>query len=528
MAVKGAEGPFGTGFSGGDRALAIVAERVSKRYPTHPVNLFPPVTSVFDRDLNPFRRKRSSDDEEATSEQPEASAEGDARRPRPRPTATQPDSDLDFEDDDLDDEEEDDELMDEGGGGRRTPWEPGEMFWALKDISFRVPRGAALGVLGGPGSGKSTLIGILGGRTFPTEGRVLVRDPVAPVPAGLARAIALTGKGTFDFDVVLAARLVGLAPQLVKPHRAEIEAMAAPLRTEEGEPAPGALLRLAIATAVVVPASVLLIEDSPGIDEAFMEEIAQRIPDRLRDGSSLVLASRKPELISRLCDEAISLSDGEIAESGNGKGVAQGYVTAAGSGGRSANGSSAGRRSGRLAPSRHLSDNRRVQVPDVVPAFNGFAALMSATLNTPRGRSKRIDSAADEVEVEIRFETAQPDVEAHVGVVFTPRHGDGPGIRLELPEPLRFVDPRNYRLVARTLPGVLPVGDYKARADAIVANPKERGATVIARDIGRVVVVGNEFDPDEYEEQESELREPPIVHWDGRQASRVEADWSIE
>lgn len=400
------------------------------------------------------------------------------------------------------------------------------MFWALRDVSFRVPPGGALGVLGGPGSGKSTLLGILGGRLFPTEGRVLVRDPVAPLPSGLAKGLALTDKGTFDFELVLASRLLGLDPHLIKPHKAEIEAMAAPLWTDEDEPAPGVMLRLSVATAVVVSTSVILLEDSPSLDEAFMAQIVERIPGRLRRGSSLVLASRSPELVARLCDEAIVLHEGSVVERGSAKDVVQRY--GAGPPSRGAQGatngrSAGGRSSGGIAPSRHLSDGRKLRIPPVVPSFNSSAALISATLSTDSRRSKRIDAAADEVTLEIRFETAQPDIEAHPGVVFAPRGADGEGIRLELPEPLRFVDPRTYVLVARIVPGALPAGAYEVRADAIIANPEERGASVITRDMGRVRIVGDEEDLDT-----EEVLEPPVVQWDGRPVRRLDAEWSVE
>lgn len=522
MAVRRAVAPSGSGVSGGDRDAAIVVERVSKRYPTSRVSLFPPVASVFDRELNPFRRKSTATEAEAGATDEEASSTKDAARPRPRPRTQQVDYDLD--DDEFDDEEEDDEF-EEGGSGKRTPWQPGEMFWALREVSFRVPAGAALGVLGGPGSGKSTLLGILGGRLFPTEGRVLIRDPVAPLPSGLAKGLALTDKGTFDFELVLASRLLGLEPHLIKPHKAEIEAMASPLWTDEEEPAPGAMLRLGVATAVVVPTSVILLEESPSLDEAFMAQVVERIPERLRGGSSLVLASRSPELVARLCDEAIVLHEGSIIERGSAKDVVGRYGAGGGGGGaRSTNGRSAtGRAPEGIAPSRHLSDGRRLRVPPVVPAFNSSAALLSATLSTDTGRSKRIDAAADEVTVEIRFETAHPDIEAHCGVVLAPRGSDETGIRLELAEPLRFVDPRTYVLLARIPPGALPAGAYEVRADAIVANPAERGASVITRDMGRVRIVGDEEDLDT-----EELLEPAVVQWDGRATRRVDAEWSVE
>jgi hypothetical protein len=76
-------------------------------------------------------------------------------------------------------------------------------------------------------------------------------------------------------------------------------------------------------------------------------------------------------------------------------------------------------------------------------------------------------------------------------------------------------------VAARILPGALQTGAYEVRADAVVANPGERGASVIARDIGRVRIVGDELETEE-------ALEAPIRQWDGRASRRVEAEWSIE
>jgi ABC-type polysaccharide/polyol phosphate transport system ATPase subunit len=499
--MRSALAPSGAGRSGADRETRILAEGVSKRYPGRRVLIFPPVLSIFERDLSLFRGRRSPTEIDMST-LPDAGA----------------DYDLDDDDDDDDDGDERDRGFEDGLPPARARSD--QMFWALKDVSLRVGPGEALGVLGGPGAGKSTLLRILSGRAFPTEGRVLVRGRVAPLPEELQKAIGVAGKR--GDDLVLACRLLGVEPHLVKGHKDEIEELAQPLTTPDGDPVRGARMRLAIATTAVLPASVILLEEPKGLDEAFTERVFERLRKRLRSGTALVLASRRPEFVQELCDEVIVLHEGSIADRGDAKQTAGRYDAEA-NGGQTVKETRAAakRRTEAATPqSRVLSQELELHVPRVVAGFNESAALLSAELYSAAGvRSKRLD-ADDELVVEIRLETAARDTEVLCGVCFTPRT-DGTGVRLELPEPVRLAHPRTYVLVARIPPRTLRSGGYEVRADAIVAGGATPEASVIARYIGRLRIVGDE-------PPVADAVEPPVTQWDGRPARRVDAEWSID
>jgi ABC-type polysaccharide/polyol phosphate transport system ATPase subunit len=497
----------------------IVVEGVSKRYPREPVTIFPPVVSMFGRDL--FRRRRATNEagrppDEAAPGSQALAPDGDRPKPQRR--------DREFEDDDLEDDdlEDDDDDDDEGFArpGGPTPDNPGEMFWALKDVSFRVPRGAALGIVGEADAGKTTLLRIIAGQSLPTEGRVLIRDRVSPLPDALAKALNFSSKGTHNLSLTMGARLLGVERHLVKRHEPEIAELAGPDLEPDAQPTPAALIRLAVATAVVLPTNVLLLDDLNQLEDDFVERVLDRVRKRLQRGSSLVLASRDLGIVEQLCDEALLLDGGSIVHPGEAKGV-PGSPAAARAGRADAAGAGRGRGSGTPASGRRLPPLQALDVPRDIPPFHASAALLSATLGTATGRSKRIDATADEVTVEIRLETAVHDVEAHCGVSLVPRGGAGTGLRIELPEPRRFAQPGTYVLIARALPGALRSGAYVARADAIIASPREERATVIARDIGRVRILGDDPGP-------GAPAAPSITHWDGREMWQAEAEWSIE
>ncbi len=395
------------------------------------------------------------------------------------------------------------------------------MFWALKEVSFSLAPGAALGVLGGPGAGKTTLLNILGNRVFPTEGRVVTHGTISAMPLDLAKAISLSGKGYFQFDLVMGCRLLGIHPHLVKGHRDEIEALADPVLGRDGEPVPGAMSRLAAATVVTLPADAILFDDGlRGLDEPFLSRALERLQERLREGTAVVFASRRPELIGALCDDVILLEGGSIVRRGAASPVADGYDST-----DDGIGAGARPRRGRGFAPAGASGSARLEEPEpAVPAertpFHASGGLLSVEVQRGDGAgSKRVDSS-QELAVLIRLETVLPDAEVRCGVCFAPRSGDV-GVRVAHPEPVRLDDPGQYVVVARVPAGTLPAGGYKVHADAVIAAGGNGEASAVSRDGGRLRIVGDRSVAGNPET-------PPTEHWDGCVSRRADAQWSIE
>ena len=472
----------------------LEAEAISKLYPSHPVTIFPPVRSIFEREFGVLPGRRSSEEEkEDVRTRSFAAAEYD----------------LGLGEDDEDDDEDDDDLDPEPAPAPEVG--PDELVWVLRDISLRVSPGESVGIIGGPDEGKSTLLRILAGRAFPTEGRVLAHARVAPLSADVRKALGLASK-VGGHNPVLALRLLGVESGVAKRHREEIEELAQPLLTPHGDPAPGAAQRLAVAATVALPSDVILLDDLRGLDDAFLSSIVERLRERVRTGTALVLASRDPALAEELCGRLLLLQDGSLTELGD-----PSQAVAAYDGGREDRDGTGG--ASRPAGPPSIPDAGSAHAPAVVRAFNASAALLSAEVQTGAGvRSKRFDSR-EELSVRIRLETAVKDAEVRCGICFTPRDG-ATGFRMELPEPLQIPRPRTHVLVARVLPGTLPSTGFEVRADATVAVAGEPEATLIARVAGRFRIEGDELDY-------TEPTEPPAPCWDGASAWPVEAEWSI-
>jgi len=453
----------------------VIADGVSKRYPGKPGKLFPPVVSIFHRKYF----TRSSRDEERKDAAP-ILLMGMAEDP----------DDLDDLDDDDDDEEDEEEAEEEREADPEAAAD--EWIWALRDVSFEVRAGQALGLLGGPRAGKSTLLRIIGGRAFPTEGRVLVRDPVSPPPTSYATSITLSGRGTFTPSVLLGSMLAGYHPRVVRKHRDEIEELGRLGLSDEDLEKQGVVVqRLALAGSVVLPAKVILLERLPEPDHPFTQAVLERAQRRLREGASVVFASRTPDLLGDLCDDVIVLDQGRVVQDG--------------------------------------SVNGRAAVPVSPPIQEAgeshpLAALVSAEVKneTAQRPTKRRVRTEHDLLIELRLQTNVQSLEVRCGMDFTAHNADVP-VRLELPEPVSLQRPGTYVLTARADPGTLEPGKvYQLRADAVISHPDEPTPVVLTRELGRLSAVGSPVPG------ASDQDAPTVSHWSGGTAMRAESEWSID
>src|ERR687888_466405 len=90
---------------------------------------------------------------------------------------------------------------------RRRWWRQSEEFWAVKNVTFDVARGEALGIIGPNGAGKSTILKLLSGITAPTQGEITIRGRLsALIEVGSGFHPELTGRE----NVYLSGSILGL------------------------------------------------------------------------------------------------------------------------------------------------------------------------------------------------------------------------------------------------------------------------------------------------------------------------------
>jgi lipopolysaccharide transport system ATP-binding protein len=192
-----------------------------------------------------------------------------------------------------------------------------ETFWALREVSFRIPPGRMVGVIGANGAGKSTLLRLVGGVGRADGGRVCVNGRIgALIDLGAGFHPDLTGRENVFINGIIS----GLTRREVAQQFdsivdfSELEAFIDnPLRTYST----GMQMRLAFSIAVHVRPQILLVDEILAVgDISFQSKCLERIQLFKSQGCAILLVSHDPGLIERLCDEAIWLKKGQIAARG--------------------------------------------------------------------------------------------------------------------------------------------------------------------------------------------------------------------
>jgi ABC-type polysaccharide/polyol phosphate transport system ATPase subunit len=184
---------------------------------------------------------------------------------------------------------------------------------ALKNVSFEVPHGKVLGVVGANGAGKSTLMRTVAGILPPTDGRVEVHGRVSTL---LSLGVGFNRKLSGRENVVLGGLAAGLTRAKLREKYDEIvdfaeleDFMDMPMRTYSS----GMYGRLAFAVAVTMHPDILIIDEALSVGDArFRRKSFRRMRQLCREDRTILLVSHALGSIEKLCDEAVWLDKGRI------------------------------------------------------------------------------------------------------------------------------------------------------------------------------------------------------------------------
>jgi len=286
-----------------------------------------------------------------------------------------------------------------------TPWDRlGELvtrrrrhreFRALEGVTFSLPRGEGLALIGENGAGKSTLLKILAGITAPTSGALEVRGKVASIlELGSGFHPEFTGRQ----NIVLNAAMLGLSPEELRqksPGIIEFSELGEFIDQPVKVYSTGMAMRLGFSIATQVDPEVLIIDEALSVGDGYFQK---KCMDRLRlyveAGGTLLFCSHAMYYVSAFCQRALWLRNGRAEALGPVNDVVREYENFL------------------VAKSAKAAESEPVPA---TPAPSRLPArIVSARLIEPG--SDLLYAQGDPWELEVEWETADPRLAFHLGV----------------------------------------------------------------------------------------------------------------
>jgi len=208
--------------------------------------------------------------------------------------------------------------------------EGGDLFWALRDVSFEVQPGEVVGVIGRNGAGKSTLLKILARITEPTTGRATLRGRLASLlEVGTGFHPELTGRE----NIYLNGAILGMKKAEIRRHFDQIVDFAEIgrfLDTPVKHYSSGMYVRLAFAVAAHLEPDILLVDEVLAVGDAlFQQKCLGTMRDVASSGRTVLFVSHNLAAVEGLCQRALLLERGRLTFCGQVAPALQRYLSGA-------------------------------------------------------------------------------------------------------------------------------------------------------------------------------------------------------
>jgi len=198
---------------------------------------------------------------------------------------------------------------------------------AVKNVSFEIPHGTVLGVVGHNGAGKSTLLRAIAGIMPPSSGQIVVNGDVSAL---LSLAAGFNSALSAPENVLLAGLAAGMTRDEVLERVDEIIAFAEiedfrdmPVKTYSS----GMASRLAFSAAVHMKPDILLIDEALSAGDArFKVKAQKKMRELMQSARTMVVVSHGSNTIKDLCSDAIWLDHGNLMMHGEAKTVVNEYL----------------------------------------------------------------------------------------------------------------------------------------------------------------------------------------------------------
>jgi lipopolysaccharide transport system ATP-binding protein len=277
-----------------------------------------------------------------------------------------------------------------------------EIFWALRDVSFEVKQGEAVGIIGRNGAGKSTLLKILSRITEPSSGRAEIYGRVGSLlEVGTGFDQELTGLE----NIYLSGAILGMRKAEIDRKLDEIIAFSEVgkfIDTPVKRYSSGMYVRLAFAVAAHLEPEILIVDEVLAVGDAtFQRKCLGKMGDVAGEGRTVLFVSHNMAAITRLCRWAICLDNGQLRDVGAADEVVAKYFAA-----------------GVQALGDLTFRDRLAEAPG-----SEFIRLLAVRIRAREGHVTTSIDARSPFDVEIEYEILRPAASLRVGFSLTANDG---------------------------------------------------------------------------------------------------------
>ena len=188
---------------------------------------------------------------------------------------------------------------------------------ALQDVTLTIQKGESVGIIGNNGAGKSTMLKMITGVSFPTSGTITVNGRVAAL---LELTAGFSGEMTGRENIYLKGYLLGLTDEYIRSIEDKIidfaqlgEYIDQPVRTYSS----GMKMRLGFAVNINTDPEILVVDEALSVGGAsFKKKCKVAIADIIKKGTTVLYVSHSPSGVREICTRAIYLVKGKVVFDG--------------------------------------------------------------------------------------------------------------------------------------------------------------------------------------------------------------------
>ncbi|MBD5780910.1 ABC transporter ATP-binding protein [Pelagicoccus sp. NFK12] len=282
-------------------------------------------------------------------------------------------------------------------------------FEALRKVSFEVPRGQCLGIVGFNGAGKSTLLQIIADTLQASEGRVLTRGRVV---AMLDLGAGFNPEYTGLENLYMNAAIFGVPQTVVDERLDEIEAFAEignflrkPVKTYSS----GMRVRLAFSLLTQIDPDIMIIDEALAVGDAYFAHKCTHLIKKYREeGKTFLFVSHSPTMVTSLCDRAILLDHGSVLRDGTPANILEYY----------------GAMIAQLEREAEIKQIQKENGRTVTRSGNGKAKIVRFELTDEKDQPRRNFKINETIKVSCVIEAAETLQDPTIGFMIRDRFGN--------------------------------------------------------------------------------------------------------